>query len=239
MQRDVAPDQWRRLDRCACGRADGGRDLPQVAARRFGMLAGHQSRVNPFAERPTYVARRAALRERGRAPRDPDVRRRDPRGGARSPGRRGHVERVARAVRAPVPARRSARLRAAADSAAWPRIAARERARARGGPLRPHARRRRPRAAVLPGAELRRRQRRTDPRDDPPSAIGARPRRRRRALRHRVRREHDHVHAVALGARPARGRASRSRRPCAAHVRPAALYGLDDRGVLAPGYRPT
>src|SRR5262249_32983032 len=30
--------------------------VPQVAARPFGMLAGHQSRANPFADRPTYHA---------------------------------------------------------------------------------------------------------------------------------------------------------------------------------------
>ena len=67
----------------------------------------------------------------------------------------------------------------------------------------------------------------------PTTRVG--PRRRRRALRHHVRREHAHVHAHALGARP-------RARPAAARVvvnkmtaETASLYGLGDRGALAPG----
>ena len=62
------------------------------------------------------------------------------------------------------------------------------------------------------------------------------PRRRRRALRHHLRREHAHVHARALGPRPCA-------RPPAARVvvkkmtaDTASLYGLGDRGVLAAGH---
>ena len=78
MQSDDEPDAWRRLLTFADEAAARGAELvPQVAARPFGMLAGHQSRANPFADRPTYrslgslpfAAQVARLR-------DPDVRRR-------------------------------------------------------------------------------------------------------------------------------------------------------------------
>src|SRR5262249_40805603 len=55
MQSDEEPESWRRLLALSDEAAGQGADLvPQVAARPFGMLAGHQSRVNPFADRPTY-----------------------------------------------------------------------------------------------------------------------------------------------------------------------------------------
>src|SRR5262245_60432070 len=55
MQSEEDPDGWRRLLALADAAAGEGADLvPQVAARPLGMLAGHQSRVNPFADRPTY-----------------------------------------------------------------------------------------------------------------------------------------------------------------------------------------
>ena len=78
MQSDDEPEQWRRLFALADEAAGQGAELvPQVAARPFGMLAGLQSRVNPFAERPTYrdLAARP-LRERVERLRDPEVRRR-------------------------------------------------------------------------------------------------------------------------------------------------------------------
>ena len=78
MQSEEDPDGWRRLLALADAAAGEGADLvPQVAARPFGMLAGHQSRVNPFADRPTY--RELAplpLAERVVRLRDPAVRRR-------------------------------------------------------------------------------------------------------------------------------------------------------------------
>ena len=63
--------------------------------------------------------------------------------------------------------------------------------------------------------------------------------RRRRALRRDLRRQHADLHAHALGARP------HARREAAARVggeatelaTPRELYGLDDRGVLAPGMK--
>src|SRR6185503_9225254 len=51
--------------------------VPQVAARPFGMLAGHQSRANPFADRPSYrELAMLPLPERVIRLRDPEVRRR-------------------------------------------------------------------------------------------------------------------------------------------------------------------
>src|SRR5262245_42472205 len=78
MQTDEDPDSWRRLLALAEQAARNGADLvPQVAARPFGMLAGHQSRVNPFAARATYrPLERLPLDERVVRLRDPDVRRR-------------------------------------------------------------------------------------------------------------------------------------------------------------------
>jgi len=78
MQTDEDPDSWRRLLALAEEAAAQGADLvPQVAARPFGMLAGHQSRVNPFAARPTYrPLARLPLEERVVRLRDPDLRRR-------------------------------------------------------------------------------------------------------------------------------------------------------------------
>jgi N-acyl-D-aspartate/D-glutamate deacylase len=78
MQTDDEPEAWRRLLALADDAAGKGANLvPQVASRPFGMLAGHQSRVNPFADRPTYreLARRP-FAERIDGLRDPDVRRR-------------------------------------------------------------------------------------------------------------------------------------------------------------------
>jgi N-acyl-D-aspartate/D-glutamate deacylase len=78
MQSEEDPESWRRLLTLADEAARHGADLvPQVAARPFGMLAGHQSRVNPFADRPTYRAVASlSLGERVARLRDPEVRRR-------------------------------------------------------------------------------------------------------------------------------------------------------------------
>jgi N-acyl-D-amino-acid deacylase len=78
MQSEEDPDLWRRLLALAEEAAGQGADLvPQVAARPFGMFAGLQSRVNPFAARPTYQRLAALpLAERVVRLRDPEVRRR-------------------------------------------------------------------------------------------------------------------------------------------------------------------
>jgi len=78
MQSEEDPGAWRRLLGLADQAVGQGADLvPQVAARPFGMLAGHQSRVNPFADRPTYrTLAPLPLAERVGHLRDPEVRRR-------------------------------------------------------------------------------------------------------------------------------------------------------------------
>jgi N-acyl-D-amino-acid deacylase len=78
MQTDDEPEAWRRLLALADEAAGQGANLvPQVAARPFGMLAGHQSRANPFADRPTYrTLAPLPLAERITRLRDPEVRRR-------------------------------------------------------------------------------------------------------------------------------------------------------------------
>jgi len=78
MQSEEDPDGWRRLLALVDEAAGQGAELvPQVAARPFGMLAGHQSRVNPFADRPTYrTLASLPLAERVIQLRDPEVRRR-------------------------------------------------------------------------------------------------------------------------------------------------------------------
>jgi N-acyl-D-amino-acid deacylase len=78
LQNDAAPDEWRELLRLADEAAGQGAELvPQVAARPFGMLIGHQSRANPFATLPSY-AELAALPLAGRVARlrDPAVKQR-------------------------------------------------------------------------------------------------------------------------------------------------------------------
>jgi N-acyl-D-aspartate/D-glutamate deacylase len=107
MQSDDEPEQWRRLFALADEAAGQGAELvPQVAARPFGMLAGLQSRVNPFAERPTVSrAGRAAASGARRAPprsRGPPS---HPRGAAAREADAGHARGAvqSRDVRAPVP----------------------------------------------------------------------------------------------------------------------------------------
>jgi len=78
MQNEEDPEAWRRLLALADEAAGQGAELvPQVAARPFGMLAGHQSRANPFADRPTYRDLASLpLAERVVRLRDPEIRRR-------------------------------------------------------------------------------------------------------------------------------------------------------------------
>ncbi|MBM3658257.1 MAG: amidohydrolase family protein [Actinobacteria bacterium] len=57
MQSHVDPDRWRHQFAVAReARAAGTPVYPQVASRCFGMLVGHQSRANPFRTRPGYQA---------------------------------------------------------------------------------------------------------------------------------------------------------------------------------------
>jgi len=76
MQSHVAPDRWRyQVDASRRARAAGTPVYPQVASRCFGMLVGHQSRANPFRTRPTYQSMvDLPLAERVARLRDPEVR---------------------------------------------------------------------------------------------------------------------------------------------------------------------
>jgi N-acyl-D-amino-acid deacylase len=75
MVNEQDPHDWRRwfaAVRDANGR--GANVRPQVASRAFGMLMGHQSRMNPFRHRPTYRALMdLPLAERIRVLRDPEM----------------------------------------------------------------------------------------------------------------------------------------------------------------------
>jgi N-acyl-D-amino-acid deacylase len=78
MQSTDEPDRWRhQFDRVRDARAEGVPIYPQVASRCFGMLVGHQSRANPFLGRPTFD-RLATLPLDARIVelRDPETRRR-------------------------------------------------------------------------------------------------------------------------------------------------------------------
>ena len=191
---------------------------PQVGNRCFGVLMGHQSKLNPFQYRPTYrdhlahlpLAERVGAHAR-------------PRGAGADPGRGARVQRPVphgpdrpARPRRRVPARRLARLRAHAPtraSAPSPGATASTRGRSPTTP----ARGRRPRVPALAAAELRRPQLRRAARHDAGPHHRAGARRRRRPRRPGLRRQHDHLHAHPLGARPHPGpEARRSSTRCAA-----------------------
>lgn len=72
------PQIWRQLiDIAEKAVADGADVRPQMAGRPFGILAGHQTIANPFLGRPTYdeIAELPVAERAGRM-KDPDVRRR-------------------------------------------------------------------------------------------------------------------------------------------------------------------
>jgi N-acyl-D-amino-acid deacylase len=57
MVNEQDPHDWRRwFDAVHTANAAGANVRPQVASRAFGMLMGHQSRMNPFRHRPSYRA---------------------------------------------------------------------------------------------------------------------------------------------------------------------------------------
>ena len=76
LQFDSQPNQWRELlDICEKTQADGANVIAQFAARPFGILAGHQTQANPFMNRPAYAEiAELALPERVQRLRDPAVR---------------------------------------------------------------------------------------------------------------------------------------------------------------------
>ena len=76
LQFDSRPEQWRELlEICEKTRAQGARVIAQFAARPFGILTGHQTQANPFLNRPGYLEiAELPLAERAARLRDPAVR---------------------------------------------------------------------------------------------------------------------------------------------------------------------
>lgn len=76
LQGDHDPKQWRRLlAACEQSAADGGRVTPQVAARPAGLLMGLESSIHPFVVKKAYQAlAHLPLEERVARMRDPEVR---------------------------------------------------------------------------------------------------------------------------------------------------------------------
>jgi N-acyl-D-aspartate/D-glutamate deacylase len=76
MVNEQDPHDWRNwFTAVHKANAAGASIRPQVASRAFGMLMGHQSRMNPFRHRPTYRAlMEMPLAQRVERLRDPDIR---------------------------------------------------------------------------------------------------------------------------------------------------------------------
>ena len=77
VQIDAAPELWRELlELSAEAVSEGAQIFPQVAGRPFGMLMGHQTDIHPFADRPTYQSLlELPFEQRIRRMRDPEVKR--------------------------------------------------------------------------------------------------------------------------------------------------------------------
>jgi N-acyl-D-amino-acid deacylase len=76
LQFDSAPNQWRELvEICQKSAEDGADVLAQFAPRPFGILTGHQTEANQFLGRPAYIEiKDLPLPERVKRMKDPDVR---------------------------------------------------------------------------------------------------------------------------------------------------------------------
>jgi N-acyl-D-amino-acid deacylase len=76
MVNEQDPHDWRQWFAAVHkANAAGGKIRPQVASRAFGMLMGHQSRMNPFRHRPTYrQLMDLPLEQRVQRLRDPQIR---------------------------------------------------------------------------------------------------------------------------------------------------------------------
>jgi N-acyl-D-aspartate/D-glutamate deacylase len=76
LQFDSRPNQWRELlEICEKTKKDGAQVIAQFAARPFGILTGHQTEANPFLNRPAYFEiRELPLAERVKRLKDPAVR---------------------------------------------------------------------------------------------------------------------------------------------------------------------
>jgi len=77
LQVNAAPDLWReQLELSVAALNEGAQIYPQVAGRPFGLMIGHQTKIHPFNDRPSFVALLSrTLEERVRAMRDPELKR--------------------------------------------------------------------------------------------------------------------------------------------------------------------
>ncbi len=75
LQIDAAPNLWRELLELSSQAAkDGAQVFPQVAGRPFGMLVGHQTDINPFSSCPTFFdLTNLSFEDRVRTLRDPAI----------------------------------------------------------------------------------------------------------------------------------------------------------------------
>jgi len=78
LQVNAAPDLWREQFALSVAALNEGAQIyPQVAGRPFGLMIGHQTKIHPFNDRPSFVALLSrTLEERVRAMRDPALKRR-------------------------------------------------------------------------------------------------------------------------------------------------------------------
>ncbi|MCH2172678.1 amidohydrolase family protein [Myxococcota bacterium] len=77
LQFDSRPDQWRELlEICEKTHSQGANVIAQFAARPFGILTGHETTANPFLNRPAYLKiAELPIDERARRLQDPELRR--------------------------------------------------------------------------------------------------------------------------------------------------------------------
>jgi N-acyl-D-amino-acid deacylase len=180
--------------------AAGANVRPQVASRAFGMLMGHQSRMNPFRHRPTYRAlMELPFAERIARLRDPDMKARilaepqDPSDGPAADRLNRHTFARLYPLGAGLDYEPDAQNSIAAIALRGPR--------SMGCHLRHPARREWPRIPAAAPAQLRGEQLRPPARHDVGPGQHPGPWGRGRPLRHRVRREHDHLPPDPLDAR--------------------------------------
>jgi N-acyl-D-amino-acid deacylase len=78
LQYDSRPNRWREcLDIAAQAAREGADVYPQIAGRPFGILAGHQTIANPYRGKPSYDALAALpIEEKAARLRDPEMRQR-------------------------------------------------------------------------------------------------------------------------------------------------------------------
>ncbi len=210
-QHNHAPEAWREMLRLVDEANANGSDLrPQVAGRPTNLLVGWQT-MHPFSSRETYLKLAdLPLSERIAQLRKPEIREAI----LSEPAQDAAIMKFIGSS--------LDRIYPMGEPPNYEPNAERERRRhrcprqpaGRGGPLRPDDGARRPRAADVRAARLLLRQPRRRPRDDHASRDRARAVRRRRPRRRGLRRQHPHLHAHPLGARPeVRPAAARARRP--------------------------